>query len=585
MTYYKYQERDLESAVDWGVVGASLEKDITDIADKRAKRKKDVEDNVIAIAQKIGEAPLGEHKSANQYSLEAYQQFGSSAHGMLKLLQKGKIDHNQFNRMMGNLNESAELFGTVMTEYHDEWKAHLDAQQSGEEGAYGAFVVGEVEAYMNFSETAVQVGPDGRAVIAKYTTDENGNRVLSDQFMSVNALRDRIKNRNRVFDVEGNLSKQASVLAKTYEESVNTGIIRSMDDVRQSSGYDNAKKNYINSHLSNEFNIQSILTDFMMGDDAGEYYLTTDESKKSDPYAIFMEYDKQSGQPIPKPTKEQKEKASQALSDVFDTMVSRSLKLKQEFAPQRPSVAERQYNAGLGAKVKQEDSMANNVAKLWYGDEGELKEALQFFGGNNENITDIERTPNGITVTMKNGDTEQLSFLDSDGNPMSLEQFIKGATILTGETDVSAALERNMKDGSYSPGMGREFSQLSSKETMRTTVDPYKDAAAFVKQSIPNTKTFFSGNEEEGAQKIQSIVGKLGLKAEEGGGIYEAVDIVDSEGNTIVQIDFNVKDENEAEVQMQKLLNLFENTPEDELKEIMKAAKSTSTGKKKLPGT
>lgn len=591
MTYYKYQERDLESAVDWGVVGTSLAKDITDIADKRAKRKKDVEDNVLSIAQKIGEAPLGEHKSANQYSTEAYQQMGSAAHGMLKLLQKGKIDHNQFNRMMGNLNEGAELFGSVMTEYHSEYDAHLKAQQSGEEGAYGAFVMSDVEAYMNFSETAVRVGPDGRVVFAKYVTDKNGNRVLSDQFMSVNALRDRVKNRNRVFDVEGSISKQAGVLAKTYEKSVNEGIVRSMDDVRQSIGYDSAKKNYINSHLSNDFNTQSILTDFMMGDDSGEYYLTTDESKKNDPYAIFMEYDKQSGQPIPKPTKEQKKKASQALSDVFDTMVSRSLKLKQEFAPQRESAALIQLNRGEGQAENLFRNKVDMVGQLWWGDENKQSEAMDYFMGLDDRIASMKKTKdnNGrdvIEITLNDGNKEYLSLTNDDGTPKTQEGFIQSATILTGKENAGRPLDESMykKDAVYS--------NVYTERTGRKKVSPKNEAKSYLSKNIPSD-IFVDMNSQEAVGKLNAEASKFGYSVRVKENFIGAdqifsndIELVDSEGNVW---EFNTKQGDKEKAEQQKLafIETITGLKDDVLKDIMSNINSESTpsGKKKLPGT
>lgn len=583
MTYYKYQEIESEDVLDWGQIGKNISETIDKIDENREKRRDEIDATYEEFQNKLADAPLGEHKGINNQILDYSSDVQNSATYAHKMLKAGKWNTRQYQQFMQSLSDNSEQLLDVFTTGNTYYDEILQGVQDGSLSGINGFLADQNNSLYKLVDTKWVIDPvTGQTAIAKYKIDENGDKVLDmDNLVSIKDLENRLKKRYDSYDVEGNLKQRADLFAKKFETLSEDKKIRSMDDIRQLtkmgkdgkevSIYESVVESSINSMLASPMNEQSILYDYLKFDENGEEYVYSNNPEdKGKENVIYFDYDNKTGQPNIELTDNQRAYIKDQLRDRLDSMIGRSLNLPQQFAPQQPNVAYQKWLDEQGDQKTAETNMITNLGKLWYGDEKDLQEALNFFGGLNKNIKEMERSGDEVIITMKDGGTERVPLKDSDGNPLSQEQFIKQATVLSGEMDISKALQRGGYDFTKD-----KFSEATQKSIIRTEANVYDDARDIVNSQLGNYTAFFAGNEEQGAQKIQAIVGKLGYTATEGGGLYEAVDIKDRDGNLVVQLDFSENAEG-AKVQYDKLMNIFENIPEEQLKEIVKAAKTTS---------
>lgn len=578
MTYYKYQARELDEVIDWNAVGSSISKSLDDIGKEREKKRDDVEASTDNLLKKLDEAPLGEHKNLNIYNLETQDTLQNGLLTQKKLLQAGKIKYKDFLKYRQNVFDGADSFTGLIKDYNQNYQKYLDDYEK-DPSAMNAFTIDQIEGFMNFSETKVVVDAQGNTVIAKYGTDENGNKVLSDEVATLNSLRNRITQSYPSFKVDDNLKPMADSFAEKFNTLAKEKGIRSWDDIRKHESYGKVSDNIVNSFLDSDYNVQSVLTDYLMeSPDGKKYRLSTNEEDINDPNVIFMEFDKNSGQPVPRPTEEQKKIAEEALAARLETMIKSSFTLPQEFAPQRP-VPKTAFEIKQGNAEQQFDDKASLVGQIYYGSKKEKLAAVESLAGLSDDIQNIQVTEKGVVINYmpgsQRGKSEPIDFYDQDGNLKSQEDFIRSATALTGEGNMKKALER----GWYDPN--REFLAETVEHKGKVVENVYKEASDWLSSEVGDRKSFFKKTEEAALGDVQAIVGKLGYVAEETGeGAIDQIVVKDSKGNEIVTLEF---DTDNPDSEFKKLRNLFEGIPESELREIMKAAKTTSENKEDDP--
>jgi hypothetical protein len=151
-------------------------------------------------------------------------------------------------------------------------------------------------------------------------------------------------------------------------------------------------------------------------------------------------------------------------------------------------------NAQSNLKKKAADA-ASMIGKLYYGNDAEVGSAIDYLKGLKDDkggiiFQDVIRDgETGVTVTLADGTTEKISFLDANGNVRTQEDFIRSAgPLLVGQLDVNTALE----NGDYKKG--KEFNRQSKGRG--TTIKPYtapadafnldsNEAAVAIRATIP----------------------------------------------------------------------------------------------------
>ena len=144
-------------------------------------------------------------------------------------------------------------------------------------------------------------------------------------------------------------------------------------------------------------------------------------------------------------TDEQKAKAIDILDGVIESQVGSS-RTEKATPILRPDAMQRaEWRAG-NATAKMKKDAVTMLGYLYAGkNQADIDSALNYFEGLNENISEIMRTPDAITLTIRDPKTKELTTstipMRSDGNVVAFDMFVKGATQLTQNEDVSSALK------------------------------------------------------------------------------------------------------------------------------------------------
>jgi len=177
----------------------------------------------------------------------------------------------------------------------------------------------------------------------------------------------------------------------------------------------------------------------------------------------------------------------------------------------------REFELDRADKKKAAVDAVNMLGTLYYGDEAALAAAGDYFKGLNKDIMKLRRTPDGIQLVYKDGTDSTISFKTPSGQLKTQEEFIKSATELSGNADVSTALSR----GGYRKGA---FSQATA-ESVRTTASTGNPLADFNKYINNNINKDVSDNEDQTVSNLNQKYGKYGYSTKGTGIINSVIEI------------------------------------------------------------
>ena len=422
-TYYKYAERNAANQVDWSAIGKSISDTLSDEVKRREQAKKDIEDASNQYAETLANAPMGESRDFNEWTLD----FANNAQEFRlmqdRMLRSGRMKLRDYNMGRQNLKSGTEqafnLANQYNTEYADKMKRMQIDPKTGQAEAQDleSFLMGTAEGFSNFTKSALYIDPTtGKVVIANkvqktlpdgtvvYEMSQNPN-----DFTSINSLRNRITSRYNRFDVSKSLQPGVTDLGKRIEVIMKGGV-KTREDAKKNPGYTKVRNTFIDSFVeTNPDNVTSILTDTLAqvvdkkGNPTGEMFEFTfdpEQAKSSDKYILLRE-NPQTGRVEGDFTtangKKQKEMAKEFLKTKFDTMVDVEETARQEFRPTELTAGERRLR-------EQSKSVVDNLAKLWYGTSDEIKAASQFLESALPDTVGIDVKENEVIVTKTDKD-------------------------------------------------------------------------------------------------------------------------------------------------------------------------------------
>jgi hypothetical protein len=195
-------------------------------------------------------------------------------------------------------------------------------------------------------------------------------------------------------------------------------------------------------------------------------------------------------------------------------------------------------------KVTEEKSVVGNFAKLWYGNDTEVKEAEDFLRSLNPDILEIDRDGDSVVVEFADGSKEIMSFTDDAGVQVDQASFIKGNVnkILSSKNkivDVDATLAKSKFDNT------REFNSTSvgfsaiesqgSKEPVQKAFErviklenPIPSGAIKIDDknaSVPGVQAFVNS--------LPGLSGNYTVSAG-GWGTDDYIEIKDKDGNVVI---------------------------------------------------
>lgn len=490
-TYYKYAERDADSQVNWAEVG----KGITDMLAETNRVRQNKKD-ALDVAQRetmnyLAETPNGEHVGARQSILEYSDQASNQMRIMKRLMEQGQLSVKDFTIFRQNLTDNTNLAFNANKAYQEGYELTKQRERDGISSGLEPDNWSESEEFGNWGNIGWQIAPNGTVMAGKMVEEEvDGKKVRTldktpGGLRSMNYLNQAILGRIDKYDYESPVDQWVDNLGKNIEVTTllgtygSQGLSTSLEDVTKKQykkeGDRQIEYNFIQSEndkikeiAGTNLDSARILYDSAkIAPNGKPYEITTnvEEAKKGDNYILKVvdpesggfKYELTNGQK--KDTEEFIRTQMRAKYDKIEKEdVVGQLNL-QETAEQRERAAAK-YRPKPENKDKEADDATSMIGKLFYGDDNQVKSAIDYFKGIKGKdgkiaFKEIVRNGNtGVTVTLANGNKENISFVDANNRPRTQEDFIAAAgPLLANELDVSSSLKRGayQKNARFNP--------------------------------------------------------------------------------------------------------------------------------------
>ena len=447
MSYYGYVKRENAAGVNWQEVGANLSNILLEAGAERQAKRDAFDKATREYQDTLNDAPSGDFKTANTFALNHAADASRMRLIQDRLLKSGVMKDRDYTVARQNLTDGTkQLFG-LAEEYQAEYTEKMARLKEGKSQELESWLMANIEGLSNLKNAQSYINQeDGSVSIGKLVDGPSGTRVFSknpNDFMTVNQLRNRYKEKYDKFDVSGTMTMEAERLG-TFIDSVRraggpeyAGTITKLLDptMRGTLGpngekavdsFLNMEKDMINGYLeANPLNGLSVLTNTIaINPDTGVPFEPTfdaDEAKK-DPNKVLIR-DDGSGRIEPLLNDKQKKLVFESVQTNFRNKIDREKTITTYQEP-KESAAE----VAKGTKEDKDKNVVSNVAQLYYGNDAEVKEAEDFLRSINPNIESIDRTKDNVIVTFNDGRAaETLSWKGEDGTLLDQASWVTGS--------------------------------------------------------------------------------------------------------------------------------------------------------------
>lgn len=272
-TNYGYVKQDVDSQLNWGEVGKTFNKMLTDEVDRRDSLKKEIDDNTRADLERLSKIPRGNSEEANNWLSSSSDAITKQLLMYTNALKSGKMDLKDYNTATANVRSGVNNMTDFVKNYNQWFDEGTKRAQNGDAQAAELWKNSLLES-MKFKDTTPNIAYDGTMSVTKLvpskTTALKEISENPDDSFSFSSMLDFSKTKFDRFKSDEKLNELAKV-AGDYTKVYNTGHTGTISDIFQK----DSKGRYINqsgvdalsttmqSWTANPINTMSILTDSM----------------------------------------------------------------------------------------------------------------------------------------------------------------------------------------------------------------------------------------------------------------------------------------------------------------------------------
>ncbi|MCP3698656.1 MAG: hypothetical protein GY920_08905, partial [Aliivibrio sp.] len=444
MSYYGYVKRENAAGVNWQEVGENLSNILLEAGAERQAKRDAFDKATREYQDTLNDAPSGDFKTANAFALNHAADASRMRLIQDRLLKNGVMKDRDYTVARQNLTDGTkQLFG-LAEEYQAEYTEKMARLKEGKSQELESWLMANIEGLSNLKNAQSYINSeDGSVSIGRLVDGPNGTRVLSknpNDFMTVNQLRNRYKEKYDKFDVSETMTMEAERLGTFIESVRNAGgpayagtITKLLDPTMRGTLGPNGEKavdsfltmekDMINGYLeSNPLNGLSVLTNTIaINPDTGQPFEPTfDEAEaKADPNKVLIR-DDGSGRIEPLLSEPQKKLVFESVQTNFRNKIDREKTISTYNEPK-----ESKAEIDKGTKEDKDKNVVSNIAQLYYGDDAQVKEAEDFLRSINPNIESIDRTGENVIITFNDGRAaETLSWKGDDGTPLDQSSWV-----------------------------------------------------------------------------------------------------------------------------------------------------------------
>lgn len=292
-TAYKYQERDLDSQVNYADVGLGISNLITDQLATRKAKKEAYDDQVRAFNQYLDEHPVGEDNGVDgmtQWTASYASQMQQQMLANQRAFKNGQISERDNVIFMQNVQNGTktmfDLSADYQAEYADKMARMKSTDPKNKSQLIETWLMENAEGYGNFKNAKPIIDPKTGLVLMSVKQKDN-----TYQTSSAANLQTRIKAKYDYFDtdeaatnVEAGIGEEitSAIMAASRTKG---GLITEITDKELKKGFDDALNKQLESYLVNPLATSSILTNTL---NKGYTPTFSKEEAAKDPTKILM---------------------------------------------------------------------------------------------------------------------------------------------------------------------------------------------------------------------------------------------------------------------------------------------------------
>jgi hypothetical protein len=494
MTYYKYAEREANSQINWAEVSKGLTDTITQIDQDRQTKKAAIDDATRKDMLTLADAPKGENTTASEWTIKYANDMMNYRLTIDRLLKSGKMSLRDYQVAAQNSKDSTNLVFTISKEYQDQYKVIMDrAKTIGKNGmAQSSRLEPELaalnESFANISSTVPYINStNGMVYLATGVPGEDGVQQMGDNYVSLQALRNRVSAKIDSYSLSDGLSNAASKLGEYTISELGktgfrrTGIVTEISDPTLRKTYTDWESATVKEVMASEYRLASILADNMnINPRTGNQYTATYNKKEFDADKsgdlILMENQNGSGVIMPQFKEEQRKDVEAFIKGQIKNYIDQKSEKRpfQEPEPQRPQ----QWEDEAAANKESQETNAGYWQQLRWGTQAQKEAAAQILLGtkaaDNKGLYNMSVTPDGkglrLEYTKESGRPSRT--ISIDPNTSSREWAALGVE-LHGIEDADRAV-RAAGGGANKPFQAPQSGALASRDYTPPSSDAYE---------------------------------------------------------------------------------------------------------------
>ena len=450
-TYVGYVKRDVANEINWASIGSGISDMLLEEKDARETKKKAIDDASREFSKVLTEAEGSAHTGINQFFLDGANSIQEVRLMQDRLLRSGQLRLKDYNVQRQNAVDGTNEMLSLVKSYDAKYKEKMDRLQKDISAGQEQYSMEEIEGFSNFQNHQLYVNPtNGQFSIGKTVPGKGGINELSknpNDFSTMQALRNRLNIKIDKYDWNKNVQQGVDNLAKIVLAKNASGV-KTKEDARQSKQYTDAKKNWIDSMMTNSTEVGSMLTDWI-----GGYSFTQNRGEAAaDNSKILLVPDprqKSSGNLVPELGSLQETAVRERLEQEFESRVDRIETAMPTFRPNEEKQSTKNYNRSVKNFADFGKTLVEGITTTNVKDAESSLGVLSDYG---LNFGRTKKTKDGLTFEIFDNNTKEYKSVDVN--------FKKDDLYGTVERTLQKILGRNSKvdiDDIMDSMGGREF--------------------------------------------------------------------------------------------------------------------------------
>jgi hypothetical protein len=498
-TFYKYQERDLDSQVNYADIGLGISNLVTDQLATRKAKKEAYDDQVRAFNQYLDEHPTGEEDNMTEWTASYASQMQQKMLANQRAFKNGRVSERDNVVFMQNVQNGTKTMFDLSADYQAEYKDKMERMNAADPAnrSQGAetWLIEQFESFSNFKQTTPIIN-DKTGLLLLSKKNENGT------FDTVSAadMATRIKAKYNYFDIDKATTDSEAIMGKFVTAALEEKAARGKQgltseeenklNIQNKEKFDKGLATQTAVYLSIPNNTMSVLTNSIGVTESGKAYGWTfsKEEAANDPMKILMvKKEGSTGPPQPDFTTENGKKQQEAANKFYGDMLKSKVdyvgkvEVTSAIADKNMDVAGAMYGKSLQEQKDKSNLIADNIMKAFGSNNsasageamaylGQLDPRLNVFkltkGGNLQ--TQLDTKYNDKPIKGKTIYDITKSMLMSIGTPLDIQtQILKDVGAKGGKTKKLSQYEKdiigfkqqaeNTPASPFVPGFGTMF--------------------------------------------------------------------------------------------------------------------------------